>query len=468
MKDSIPRYILLDMATIISKNNTESMVDSVAELKTGGESSNNTAVDVHTGTDIHTTPKSAKKNSRRKSPRTSSTPLLSGKRTRTPTELFCPGSITSSERSPKRPYRRRPPKKPKQTPKEVMLEAEKKYLSLKATSCEDPSNKELRLSVDVAEREFYNLVVSLSLRQNARTKWKGWELGYAKMCSLSDIGDEYAKTPRKLFHFPTIMRSNYSNIVSLCYFLGGKIDEVVLKAQQPKWVVCKLCWNNPSIPIKKSFVSLVNNNYSNIWQHIKSKHDAKEYPELISDSKSKDTNVSSLTGDASFSKKTIGTQQLITNTFHQSTPDEALSYLYRFFNEANVAIRQASNDNLRKYTDYLIDNAHSLRGKKASILFSKFKYKKYEINDFTSFVQILKYLVNIARSYYKDTLQTNIPFIIVAHDGWDSKDHDILGVSVHFICPVLWIPVNLAVGLKRVFNKTAANMHSEIMNILSR
>jgi hypothetical protein len=124
-----------------------------------------------------------------------------------------------------------------------------------------------------------------------------------------------------------------------------------------------------------------------------------------------------LTGDVSSSKKSDGQQQLITSVFHQSTPEEALSYLYRFFNEANVAIRQANNKNLRKYTEYLIDNCHSLRNKKQSVLFSIFKYKKLEINDFTSFVQIIKFLVNIARNYYKDNLRSDTPFIVVAHDG---------------------------------------------------
>jgi hypothetical protein len=87
-----------------------------------------------------------------------------------------------------------------------MLKMERKHLSLKARCCEDPGNDALRDSSKLAEREFYKAVVLLSLRQNARTKWKGWELGYATLCSLSGIGQEYAKTARKLLMIIKIVK----------------------------------------------------------------------------------------------------------------------------------------------------------------------------------------------------------------------------------------------------------------------
>jgi hypothetical protein len=235
-----------------------------------------------------------------------------------------------------------------------------------------------------------------------------------------------------------------------------------------------LCWNKSDVRRGKCFVSLVNNNYSNVWTHIKGKHQEAEYSEIIPGGKtggkaSTNTNLSSLTGDSANSSKIGGgTQSLLTSCFKPTSPNQALTYLYRFFNEANVAIRQSSNENLKLFIEYLIDNGSSFKQRKIDCQFSKYKYKKFEVDDFSFFVQMMKYLVNITREYYKDNLKTNTPFITVAHDGWDSKDHDILGVSVHFVCPVLWIPVNLAVGLQRIFNKTAASLHQVIMEILRR
>jgi hypothetical protein len=134
----------------------------------------------------------------------------------------------------------------------------------------------------------------------------------------------------------------------------------------------------------------------------------------------------------------------------------------------NVAIRQSTNENLNLFIDYLIDHGASLKSKRTNCYFSRFKYKKHEVEDFTSFIQVLKYLVNSTRDYYKRLLSTTTPFIIVAHDGWDSKDHDVLGVSVHFICPIIWLPINLAVGLQRIYSKTSASIYKAVMDILER
>jgi hypothetical protein len=59
-------------------------------------------------------------------------------------------------------------------------------------------------------------------------------------------------------------------------------------------------------------------------------------------------------------------------------------------------------------------------------------------------------------------------FICVSHDGWDSKDNDVLGVSIHFIIPVYWQVVNLAIGLKRTLNKKSNDLSNEAKKILNR
>jgi hypothetical protein len=117
-------------------------------------------------------------------------------------------------------------------------------------------------------------------------------------------------------------------------------------------VICNLCWNKPDVRQGKCFVSLVNNNYSNVWTHIKGKHKEAENSEIIPAGKaggkadstkaSMNTNLSSLTGDTANSSKIGGrTQSLLTSCFKPTSPDQALSYLYCFFNKANVAIRQS-------------------------------------------------------------------------------------------------------------------------------
>jgi hypothetical protein len=154
--------------------------------------------------------------------------------------------------------------------------------------------------------------------------------------------------------------------------------------------------------------SLVNNNYANVWTHIKGKHKEAEYSEIIPGGKaggkvdstkaSMNTSLSSLTGDKTNSSKIgVRTQSLLTSSFKPTSPDQALLYLYRFFNEANVEIRQSSNENLKLFID-------TFRQRKIDCQFSKYKYKKYEVDGFSFFVQMMKYLVSITREYYKENL----------------------------------------------------------------
>jgi hypothetical protein len=87
---------------------------------------------------------------------------------------------------------------------------------------------------------------------------------------------------------------------------------------------------------------------------------------------------------------------------------------------------------------------------------------------FAKFILSLKELVTYSRNYYKTKLSKCIPFLCVSHDGWDSLDHDILGVSLHFIVPGHWKVINVAVGLKRIRSKKSVATSNAILVILER
>jgi hypothetical protein len=148
--------------------------------------------------------------------------------------------------------------------------------------------------------------------------------------------------------------------------------------------------------------------------------------------------------------------------------DKCCSYLYKFFNTANIAIQQADNVHLQEFIEYLIENGGTLKGKNLDVGFSRYKYKKQELMHFHTFISFVKLLTEKARSYYLQECNAEIPFLCVSHDGWDSKDHDVLGVSIHFVVPVDWVRVNIAIGLQRVDSKTSKNTVDEINKILSR
>jgi hypothetical protein len=155
--------------------------------------------------------------------------------------------------------------------------------------------------------------------------------------------------------------------------------------------------------------------------------------------------------------------------FQQGSSKEALTFLYRFFNDANIAIDQSNNSNLRKFMSYIIDNASYFQKRKQECYFSKYKYKKYEVGVFHDFLSLVSRLIGFTRQHYNNTLQiSKIPFLYIAHDGWDSHDYDILGVSIHFVLPVAWIPISLSVGLQRISSKTSDYTSRKILEMLER
>jgi hypothetical protein len=221
--------------------------------------------------------------------------------------------------------------------------------------------------------------------------------------------------------------------------------------------------------VKSCIFTSSNLNITNITTHLTSQHrseqlylkekgkeDEVKKKMLEEESKEKKKFASALGAKVDIPKTVIEIEQM------------CASFLYRFFNSANIAIRQANNQNLNKLIKCLIENGHVLKSKSIEITFSRYKYKKQEYTHFNNFICYVQQLINSARIYYVQELNEEVPFLSVSHDGWDSKDHDILGVSIHFVIPKDFVRVNLAVGLKRVDSKKSDNTVQEINNILQR
>jgi hypothetical protein len=181
-------------------------------------------------------------------------------------------------------------------------------------------------------------------------------------------------------------------------------------------------------------ISTNNYNPSSCITHIVNMHTKSEAPHIkfpndlvINLDHHKSTQVTVGSGSVG-SKKQYGTPS-------KFACDKANGIFYKFFNSANIAIRQANVEYLVEYTTYLIANSNVLQSQQSNLLFSRHKYLKQELLLFITFTMMVAHLVDRSRQIYKN--QTNnpdgIPFLCVAHDGWDSKDHDVLGVSIHFL-----------------------------------
>ncbi len=226
-------------------------------------------------------------------------------------------------------------------------------------------------------------------------------------------------------------------------------------------IICMFCWNDLTKDTKSCIRSSPKFNVSNISTHLTNQHkgenlklkDAggvseKEKTSIISDSSAIIINPSTSTAAA--------------------INEKCNTLLYKFFNSANIAIRQSENPFLNDFLKYVTQHIPAFKGKKIDTNFSRHLYKKHEWLQFNQFILFVKHLVDRTRKWYLSECNQEVPFLTVSHDGWDSKDHDILGVSIHFVVPGDWIRINLAVGLKRVDSKKSEDTVQEINRMLQR
>ena len=77
-------------------------------------------------------------------------------------------------------------------------------------------------------------------------------------------------------------------------------------------------------------------------------------------------------------------------------------------------------------------------------------------------------LISKCHSFYKECFGDEVPFILVAHDGRDSVDSDVLGVSLHFVDPVeLWM-IRIAICLKVVAKVNTSLQLAEQINVIQK
>ena len=233
--------------------------------------------------------------------------------------------------------------------------------------------------------------------------------------------------------------------------------------------MCTLCWDNTEKTLTESITSAYQYNPSNCKAHIQHVHNKSDNFLGLNSDIFTITNAD-LEAKTKVQKKTQQSSMLSyqQNPEDIATPQIALSYLYCFFNETNVAIMQANNEHLSKFIQYIIESSHQLRARQSECLFSRYKYMNQRDDRFLKFVSSLKELVNYSRDDDLDKFSKTVPFICISHDGWDSKDHDILGVCVRFIVPAYWKVINIAAGLKRIRSKKSVATAKSIHLILER
>ena len=230
-----------------------------------------------------------------------------------------------------------------------------------------------------------------------------------------------------------------------------------------------LCWSNPKKSLASCIIQSSNFNRSNARQHLINRHDPSEVPDIHTQDTYSISNAATMKSTGTPSLRQNKMTKYSDESLAKVSPAVGCSLLYKFFNDCNIAIHQANNKHLKKFIDFLVENGNQLKSRKSELYFSRYKYKKMETQSFSYFVLAVRNIMMFCRQFYKDKFKVNdTPFLMVSHDGWDSKDNDMLGVSIHICVPTYWKVLNIAVGLKRVKSKKSKDTVEAIKLILNR
>ena len=110
-----------------------------------------------------------------------------------------------------------------------------------------------------------------------------------------------------------------------------------------------------------------------------------------------------------------------------------------------------------KLIRHVADNPKFYSDPKIKVGLSKDRFTKLRVNHFSRFIQFATNIISNTLSYIMSTVGANesVPFLNVLHDAWDSKEYNIMGVSVQFVDFESGSVLTLAVGLQRSTCKKA-------------
>ena len=141
----------------------------------------------------------------------------------------------------------------------------------------------------------------------------------------------------------------------------------------------------------------------------------------------------------------------------------------QYMRATNMAARHGNSPELRNYLDHVLDNVHYFSKNRSSLLMGRTKVSNQRYRSFNQLVSMVKTMVDRSRLWLQQqTHREYVPFITVGHDGWDSKDKDMLGVCCHFVDMDRGKLRTIALGLQQAYSKKSVNTAQHTLKILER
>ena len=173
------------------------------------------------------------------------------------------------------------------------------------------------------------------------------------------------------------------------------------------------------------------------------------------------------TGVARLPYLTTGQQSIVDMNVSQAV--RHLNKLqFRFANNNNIAQRAITDSacpEFREAFDFAVA-ASDLLKKAKSIHMGKDMYTSLRKDDYETIMTTVGDMARHARDAYSNLAGKPISFVTVGHDGWDSKQKDLVGVTPYFYIPGTGKVCKAPVGLFNCKNKKAQETAEDCEGIL--
>jgi hypothetical protein len=235
--------------------------------------------------------------------------------------------------------------------------------------------------------------------------------------------------------------------------------------------VCKICFDNPLKPLEKCVFSTAGWNPTNLETHVRGCHNKEEAPLLFTTKEQRmNAHIISAAGRAVTKRASASS---VSTFVSKNNPEEALEeahkLMYRFFNSANVSVRQGISPEFQNLLTYCVDNAASLKSQTDKLKLGIQRFRSEQFKSFSQTIYVVSCCIKMTQEWFTEaTGSDDLPFINVAHDIWESKEKEYLGVSIHFMLPFLGRCVSFPIGLRRSEGHKSLNIVKECWVILHR
>jgi hypothetical protein len=288
--------------------------------------------------------------------------------------------------------------------------------------------------------------VILTKRTGSRVTSPLWNGGIFMMASLADDWNSAASQKKMSKRYPGLM----------------KVQSTTCPA------ICTLCYQNALKSLRNCIFSTFKWNPTNLDVHMKGCHSKEEAPAAYFTKAEK--------MQAKIVKETGGRVTAagsVSSFVSKNNPTDALEEvqmrMYRFLNSANVAVRQGVSEEFNCLLTYCVDNAIFLKSQTSNLKIGNQKYRSAQLKSFSQTIYVVSSCIKMTQQWLKKaTGSDDIPFINVAHDVWESKEKEYLGVSIHFMLPFLGRSISFPIGLRRSHGHKSLEVVKEVWIMMNR